>query len=80
MSRKISRYVKVARIAYRVAQRDLPKYSHPKSPHWYTFPQLAACVLLMFYLRLSYRDMEEEIISFDSTEFPESSESAYYQS
>ncbi len=54
-----SRYVRVARIAYAIAQETLPKYSHPKSPHIYTLPQLAACVLLGFYLDISYRDLEE---------------------
>lgn len=50
MARRESRYVTVARIAYRIAQGTLPTYSHPKSPHHYTFPQLVACVLLTFYL------------------------------
>ncbi len=31
-----SRYVRVARLAYHIAQRTLPCYSHPKSPHRYT--------------------------------------------
>ncbi len=60
-----SRYVKIARIAYRLAQQVLPRYSHPKSPHHFTLPQLAACVLLMFYLDLSYRDMEEWLLASD---------------
>jgi|SRR3972149_5756343 len=58
MKTRESRYVKVARIAYHLTQEALPRYSHPKSPHHFTLPQLAACVLLMFYLDLSYRDME----------------------
>ena len=60
-----SRYVRVARIAYAMAQETLPKYSHPKSPHIYTLPQLAACVLLGFYLDLSYRDLEEWLWATD---------------
>nr|MBC7245530.1 hypothetical protein [Chloroflexota bacterium] len=60
-----SRYVTVARIAYHLAQEVLPRYSHPKSPHRYTLPPLAACVLLTFYLRLSYRDMEEWLLATD---------------
>ena len=48
--RRESRYVRVARIAYAIAQEALPRYSHPKSPHICTLPQLAACVLLGFYL------------------------------
>jgi hypothetical protein len=60
-----SRYVKVARIAYQLTKETLPQYSHPKSPHHFTFPQLAACVLLMFYVDLSYRDMEEWLLATD---------------
>ena len=43
--RRESRYLRAARIAYAIAQEALPRYSHPKSPHIYTLPQLAACVL-----------------------------------
>jgi hypothetical protein len=60
-----SRYVKVARIAYDLAKRNLPRYSHPKSPHRFTQPQLAACVLLLMYLDLTYRDMEEWLLATD---------------
>lgn len=65
MAQRESRYVTVARIAYRIAREALPTYSHPKSPHHYTFPQLAACVLLTFYLDLGYRDMEEWLLASD---------------
>lgn len=58
-----SRYVKAARIAYQLASRSLPRYSHPKSPHRFTQPQLVACVLMKFYLDLSYRDMEEWLLA-----------------
>lgn len=60
-----SRYVRAARIAYRLAQATLPRYTHPKSPHRFTFPQLAACVLMAFYLDVSYRDMEEWLMATD---------------
>src|SRR5437762_408309 len=60
-----SRYVRVARLAYHLAQQALPRYSHPKSPHHFTLPQLAACTLLAFYLKLSYRDMEEWLLAAD---------------
>lgn len=60
-----SRYVKVARLAYQIAQQSLPRYTHPKSPHTFTLPQRAACVLLLFYLQLSYRDMEEWLLATD---------------
>ena len=63
MRAKTSRYVRFARLAYNLAQEVLPRYSHPKSPHHFTFPQLAACVFLMFYLDLSYRDMEEWLLA-----------------
>lgn len=65
MNKRESRYVTVARIAYHLTQQALPLYSHPKSPHHFTLPQLAACVLLMFYLDLSYRDMEEWLLATD---------------
>src|SRR5438876_7471678 len=60
-----SRYVRVAKLAYALTQSTLPLYAHPKSPHHFTFPQLAACVLLMFYMDLSYRDMEEWLLASD---------------
>jgi hypothetical protein len=56
----------VARISYRLAQRSLPLYSHPKSPHHFTLPQLASCVLMAFYMKLSYRDMEEWLLATDA--------------
>jgi hypothetical protein len=65
MKTRESRYVTVARLSYQIAQASLPRYSHPKSPQHFTLPQLAACVLLTFYLRLSYRDMEEWLLASD---------------
>lgn len=62
--KRVSRYVRVARIALQV-ERSLPLYSHPKSPRRYTFPQRAACVLLAFYLNKSYRDTEEWLLATD---------------
>jgi hypothetical protein len=58
-----SRYTKVARIAYEVAQATLPRYSHAKSPHHFTLHQLATCVVLTYYLDMSYRDMEEWLVA-----------------
>ncbi len=66
MTKRESKYVRVARITYRLCQRALPRYSHPKSPHRFTCPQLAACVLLVFYLRQSYRDMEEWLLASEA--------------
>jgi hypothetical protein len=60
-----SNYVKVARLAYQVTQASLPLYSHAKSPHRFTLPQLAACVLLSFYINRSYRDTEELLLAAD---------------
>ena len=65
MNQRESRYVTAAKIAYRLASQVLPKYSHAKSPHRFELPQLAACVLMMFYLDLSYRDMEEWLLATD---------------
>lgn len=55
----------VAKIAYRLTKQALPKYSHAKSPHHFELPQLAACVLMMFSLNKSYRDMEEWLLATD---------------
>jgi hypothetical protein len=66
MPHRESRYVRIARIAYGLAQEVLPRYTHPKSPHRFTLPQLAACVLVMVYLDKSYRDMEEWLLATDA--------------
>lgn len=58
-----SRYVQVARRAYEVSKEVLPLYSHRNSPKTYTLPQLAACVILKFYVNLPYRDMEEWLLA-----------------
>jgi transposase len=58
-----SRYVRVARIAYQLSKQTMPTYSHPKSPHHFTLPQLAASVLMTFYMNMSYRDMEEWLLA-----------------
>ena len=65
MNQRESRYVTAAKIAYRLTSQALPKYSHVKSPHHFELPQLVACVLMMFYLDLSYRDMEEWLLATD---------------
>jgi len=65
MSQRESRYVTATKIAYHLTSQVLPKYSHAKSPHHFELPQLAACVLMMFYLDLSYRDMEEWLLATD---------------
>lgn len=59
MKKRKSRYVVFAELAYQLALKTFPTYSHAKSPHRFTLPQLIGCVLLMHYVRKSYRDMEE---------------------
>ncbi|MBO1438570.1 transposase, partial [Meiothermus sp. CFH 77666] len=54
-----SLHLKVARIIYAQTQTVFPEYSHPNSPKTYTLPQLAACVMLCFYFKMSYRDFVE---------------------
>lgn len=66
MIKRESKYIVVARIAYRLCEQVVAPYAHPKSPHRFTQPQLLACVLLMFYVRKSYRDMEEWLLASDS--------------
>src|SRR5215218_11000168 len=66
MPHRESRYVRVARLAHGVAQEALPRYTHPKSPHRFTLPQLAACVLVMVYLDKRYRDREEWLLATDA--------------
>lgn len=63
MPKRESKYVRIARIAYGLAQQEIKRYSHLKSPHRYTQPQLVACVLLTFYLNLSYRDAQEWLLA-----------------
>src|SRR5215203_6619026 len=66
MAIRESRYVRVARLAHVLAQEALPRYTHPKSPHRFTFPQLAACVLVMVSLNKRYRDREEWLLATDA--------------
>jgi hypothetical protein len=61
-----SKYVIIARIAHHLCKAVVPPYSNLKSPHRFTQPQLFACVLLMFYVRKSYRDMEEWLLASDA--------------
>src|SRR5215211_81925 len=68
MPTRESRYVTVARLAYQLAQQALPQYSHPKSPHRYRLPQRVACVLMKFYLDVSYRDAEEWLLASDQVQ------------
>jgi transposase len=60
-----SKYVVIVGLAYQLAKRQVKLYTHPNSPKTYTQPQLVACVLLGFYLDLSYRDLEELLLASD---------------
>ena len=66
MNNRKSQYVIFAEVAYQLAQKTFPRYSHAKSPHLYTVPQLIACVLLMHYVRKTYRDMEEWLLATEA--------------
>lgn len=68
MRTRESRYVVVARLAYQLAQQALPRYTCPKSPHRYSLPQRVACVLMKFYLGVSYRDAEEWLLASDQVQ------------
>ena len=63
--KRTSRYVRVAHLAYQLAQATFPLYRRRKSKKTFTQPQLAACVLLMFYVDQSYRDFEEWLLASD---------------
>lgn len=60
-----SHYVRYARLAYRLTQSVVPRYRHRNSPKTYSQPQLIACVLLGFYMDMSYRDLEEWLLATD---------------
>jgi len=59
MKSRESRYITVAKFANRPTKQALPKYSHAKSLHHFELLQVAAGVLMLFYLDVSYRDIEE---------------------
>ena len=48
----------LARTALKAAQKALPAYSHPKSPHKYTQHQLFACLILKEFLKTNFRSLE----------------------
>ena len=47
--------LKVARIAFEAAKKALPQYSHPKSPHKFTQPQLISCLIIKQLRGLDFR-------------------------
>lgn len=54
------------RVAYAVARRSLPAYSHRFSPKKFTQHQLFACLVLKEFFRLDYRGVEELLAESDS--------------
>jgi hypothetical protein len=57
--------VRFARLALAVGGDAVPDYSHPKSPHRFTQPQLLACLLLRARLKLTYRATAELLAAAD---------------
>ena len=49
--------IALARAALEVGEAALAPYSHPKSPHKYTQPQLFALLVLRQFFRLDYRGL-----------------------
>ena len=58
--------IRVLYVAYRVAQRSLPAYSHRCSPKKYTQHQLFACLVLKEFFKLDYRGVEALLAESDS--------------
>lgn len=51
--------LRIARLARDTAEATLPPYSHPKSPHTFTQPQLMACLVLRAAMGTTYRGLVE---------------------
>lgn len=49
----------VARVAYAIAQQSVPPYSHTKSPHKFTQPQLITILVLKEFFKADYRGITE---------------------
>lgn len=49
----------VARVAYAIAQQSVPSYSHTKSPHKFTQPQLITILVLKEFFKADYRGITE---------------------
>lgn len=56
----------VASLSMRVSKRCLARYSHVKSPHKFTQPQLMTCLILRAYLKTTYRGILEILQTSDS--------------
>jgi hypothetical protein len=55
MSRTTKNPIALARAALEVGKDALKNYSHPKSPHKFTQPQLFAMLVLKQFFKLDYR-------------------------
>lgn len=59
MSTKSNRLLSVAALSMRTARKYLQPFSHAKSPHKFTQPQLMTCLVLRAYLKTTYRGVVE---------------------
>jgi hypothetical protein len=55
--------IKVSRLALSVADKVLPRYSHPNSPHKFTQAQLFCCLVLKDFFHLDFRALVELLAS-----------------
>ena len=59
MSQTTKNPIALARVALKAGKAALPDYSHPKSPHKFTQPQLFAILVLKQFFKLDYRGTVE---------------------
>ena len=59
MSRTTKDPIALARVALEAGKEALPDYSHPKSPHKFTQPQLFAMLALKQFFKIDYRGIVE---------------------
>jgi len=57
MSRTTKSPIALAKVALGVGREALARYSHPKSPHKFTQPQLFALLVLKQFFKLDYRGL-----------------------
>lgn len=59
MSKDANLLITVARLSKALADRQMHRYSHAKSPHKFTQSQLLTCLVLRAYLKTTYRGVVE---------------------
>ena len=59
MSTTTKNPISLAKTALQAGEKALTPYSHPKSPHKFTQPQIFALLVLRQYFRLDYRGLIE---------------------